>query len=616
MVGAALIAIAVPATAAAFPLTSGDVSCANGLIKGSRKVIGTYGKTAVGCVKDIGRERAGTSDPAACVAADPRARLLKARLDHSADVINKCPVPPYPMDCTSQCAGTDSGGASAQIDDRDELDQCLQCAGPAASWSGNVAEQSHKGLHGQLLDGVTLATSSTDEALSRCQARVARRYEKAFATGIKEVSACARKAFKNPGIASPPDECLTQASQSKKLTRALDKLGEEITECGAGPVFDAGVCGGLSGHPGLTGCIGTVVDCVLCRWSNTVLGAGTDCDVFDDGSSNSSCDIDPSVTTTLPPSTTTTVGATTTTTLGATTTTTSTTTTLPTGPCGAFVLQWGSFGTGNGQFNGPRGVALGSGNVYVADSRNDRLQFFTPTGSFIGKWGSHGQGGGEFDRPRGISAAPGADVWVADRTNHRIQKFTSSGAFLLEVGDFGTGNGFFNQPRDVAVDAAGNVYVADSGNNRIQKFSSSGTFMAKWGSFGTGNGQFNLPRGVAVDGSSNVYVADRDNHRVQKFTSAGSYVTKWGSFGSANGSFNGPRGVGIDVAGNVFVADSGNNRVQVFTSGGGYLDKWGSGGSGAGQFSSPRGVAIDGAGAVYVSDLDNHRVQKFTCPSP
>ena len=120
------------------------------------------------------------------------------------------------------------------------------------------------------------------------------------------------------------------------------------------------------------------------------------------------------------------------------------------------------------------------------------------------------------------------NVYVADTYNHRIQKFDSSGNFLLKWGSpriingihlGSAGDGQFNNPYGVAVDDSGNVYVSDSSNQRVQKFDSSGNFITKWGSFGTEDGQLKLPNGVAVDNSGNVYVTDMKNNRVQKFTS-------------------------------------------------------------------------------------------------
>jgi sugar lactone lactonase YvrE len=126
-------------------------------------------------------------------------------------------------------------------------------------------------------------------------------------------------------------------------------------------------------------------------------------------------------------------------------------------------------------------------------------------------------GDGQFKYPEGVAVDTSGNVYVADEGNHRIQKFTSDGTFLTKWGSNGSGNGQFSGPYGVAVDASGNVYVADIYNYRIQKFTSYGTFLTKWGSLGSGDGQFANPMGVAVDSSGNVYVADTWNHRIQKF---------------------------------------------------------------------------------------------------
>jgi len=62
------------------------------------------------------------------------------------------------------------------------------------------------------------------------------------------------------------------------------------------------------------------------------------------------------------------------------------------------------------------------------------------------------------------------NVYVADEYNHRIQKFDANGAFLTAWGSQGSGDGQFQYPFGVATDGSGNVYVADEGNSRIQKF--------------------------------------------------------------------------------------------------------------------------------------------------
>lgn len=91
-----------------------------------------------------------------------------------------------------------------------------------------------------------------------------------------------------------------------------------------------------------------------------------------------------------------------------------------------FWVETGAF-DGDGEFYEPRGIAVDlQGNVFVADTRNHRIQKFAPNGTFLCKWGARGKKPGQFDFPYGVAVDGDDNVYVADKYNNRIQKFTPS----------------------------------------------------------------------------------------------------------------------------------------------------------------------------------------------
>ena len=279
---------------------------------------------------------------------------------------------------------------------------------------------------------------------------------------------------------------------------------------------------------------------------------------------------------------------------------------------GTFSFKFGQFGSSDGQFNTPRGIAHDSNNnVYVAEVSNHRVQVFDGSGNHQLTFGGFGTGNGQFNTPFGITVGSNDIVYVADSRNHRIQAFDLSGGFLFSFGQFGSNDSQFNFPIGIAVDSSNNVYVADQANHRIQKFDSNGTFISTWGTVGTGNGQFQDPQAVAVDVNDNVYVGDSNNHRIQKFDSGGNFLLTWGEFGTVDGQFNEPRGISFDSDNNVYVAESRNHRIQIFDESGNHKLTFGQLGSGDAQFNFSAGVSVDSKDNVYVLDGNNNRVQVF-----
>ncbi|MGD8738575.1 MAG: 6-bladed beta-propeller, partial [Anaerolineae bacterium] len=287
----------------------------------------------------------------------------------------------------------------------------------------------------------------------------------------------------------------------------------------------------------------------------------------------------------------------------------------------------GQTGTDPGQFNRPRGVAVGpAGNVYVVDSDNSRVQVFDANGAFLREWGSYcdlesGQGcltpdgDGQFREPWGLAVSPEGRVYVADTWNHRIQMFDTNGTFLGKWGTFGettTAVEFFYGPRDVAVHAeTGRVYVTDTGNERVVVFDADGNYLDQWGGEGLDPGLFAEPVGIDVDDAGNVYVADTWNRRVQVFTTGHEYLREWEIDGWYGESVVNKPFLAVDGQSRVYVTDPEGYRVVVFHDDGELLATFGMYGFDDASFGLPTGIEVGEDGRIYLTDTDGQRVMRF-----
>ena len=101
-----------------------------------------------------------------------------------------------------------------------------------------------------------------------------------------------------------------------------------------------------------------------------------------------------------------------------------------------FSKTWGSVGTSDGQFMLPHSLAIDiSGNIYVTDTGNNRVQKFNSDGSFITKWGEEGSADGKFSQLHDIAVHPnGKFIYTVELNNHRVQKFYPNGTFVSKFG--------------------------------------------------------------------------------------------------------------------------------------------------------------------------------------
>ena len=181
--------------------------------------------------------------------------------------------------------------------------------------------------------------------------------------------------------------------------------------------------------------------------------------------------------------------------------------------------------------------------------------------------GIAGAGNGQFDVMAGVSVDSSGNVWVADYGNNRVQEFNEKGEYVQKFGSAGKEAGQFEGPTEVAF-SGGHVYVTDYRNNRVQEFSTAGAHLGQFGEGGSEseNGKFSGPYGIASDPrSGDLYVVDSGHHRVQEFTAAGAFLTKFGAPGSGAGQFTTPQGIAISAVGGIYVVDNGANAVDEWT---------------------------------------------------
>jgi DNA-binding beta-propeller fold protein YncE len=209
-----------------------------------------------------------------------------------------------------------------------------------------------------------------------------------------------------------------------------------------------------------------------------------------------------------------------------------------------FIATFGSAGTSSGQFAAPTATAVdqSTGDVYVADSQNFRIQKFDAAGNFILMFGK----GVDLTHPGDICTAESGDV--------------------CQAGTQGSGGGTqFSTPTFVAVDnstgpSAGNVYVGDTGTNTISKFDSSGHFRSTNTGSGAPSGSLGELRGIAVDSLGNLWATAEypSNSEVLEFDQTASLIQSWNpNLGGGVGS------VGINSHGEVYVS-KGRHGQNVF----------------------------------------------------
>ena len=228
---------------------------------------------------------------------------------------------------------------------------------------------------------------------------------------------------------------------------------------------------------------------------------------------------------------------------------------------GKKVRSFGAEGTKEGQFRYPHGVAVSNdGHILVTDWH--RIQKLTFNGICVKAVGSSKSGSGQlqFNYPGGITVHPTTgQIFVADGSNERIQVFNNDLSFSHTI----TLHGDKPCPWDVSLDSEGHLYVADYRNNCITKLTTAGLFITRFSSQGSAPGQLFRPSSLAINNNL-VYVSEYNSPRVSVFDTKGTILYCFGKGGSGKGECDGPYGITTDTNGNLYVSDTYNNRLAIF----------------------------------------------------
>ena len=321
----------------------------------------------------------------------------------------------------------------------------------------------------------------------------------------------------------------------------------------------------------------------------------------------------------------------------------------------------------NTRLDKPRGVWVdASGNIYIADTENNRIRRVDATTKIIttiaGNGGSSYTGDNgpatdaELHKPNGVLVDVSGNIYIADTDNDVTRRVDATTKIITTIAGNGSGgysgddgpatSASLHKPRGVWLDESGNILIADTDNNRARLvYDDGGTLMITTVA-GNGSGDYSGDDGPATLASlrkphavcayealapAYLVIADPSNHRIREVNLKTGIITKvagtlWSGYNGDNRSATSARlyypfGVHVDPSHNTYIADTYNHRIRkvdgktgIITTVAGIGSKGFSGDGGpatSARLRYPFNVFLDSVGNIYIVDTYNYRIRKI-----
>jgi len=265
---------------------------------------------------------------------------------------------------------------------------------------------------------------------------------------------------------------------------------------------------------------------------------------------------------------------------------------------------------GDGQFEEIKSITMdNSGNLYVLDPKNFRVQKFDSNGNFLSKFGhkydynAYGAGGFR-DGTSSITVDNSGFIYVME--GKLIKKFDSNGNLIETISDYPHCG---STQKDITIDSSGAIYV--TGHKYKSQYDYADCVTSVLTKIDPSGNNFDItnlrnPINVALDQDEFVYVSDKDYPSINKYDSDGNLLNLiTGRVGDEIGQIRFPYDVELDSVGNIYVLEYDNNRIQIFDPQGNPLEIIDLGTEGQGR------IKFDSSGNIYVLNHARESIKIF-----